>query len=69
MQLRESGLEVVHTLLVEFDDRQVQAHLEQVLGEHAHAGTHLEHRQVLEVVQRVGDALGNRQIRQEMLPQ
>ena len=32
------------------------------------AWPHLQHRQVTEVVQRVGDALGNRQIGQEMLP-
>ena len=69
MQLWISHLEIVHTLAVEFHDGQVQAHLEQELGEHTHARPHLQHRQVLEVVQRVGNALGDRQIGQEMLPQ
>ena len=69
MQLRIGHLEVIDALAVELDHSKVKAHVEQELGEHTHARPHLEHRQVLEVVQRVGDALGNRQIGQEMLPQ
>ena len=68
-QLRKCGIKVVHAFTVQLDHGQVQPHVEQKLGEHTHSRTHFKHRQMPEVIQRMGDALGNRQIRQEMLPQ
>ena len=67
VELRVALVQVVDALGVEFHHLQVVPVLQQELREHAHAWTHLDERQVLVFAHHERDALGYREVGEEVL--
>ena len=67
LECGEMRLEVGYRLGVDLDDVRVVALLQEELGQHSHARTDLKYRQIAVAGDAVGDALGDREIGEEML--
>ena len=63
----EVRVEVVHALLVYLNGLHLPPFRHEILGQHAHAGAYLQDGQCRAGVHRVGDALGDVEVGQEML--
>ena len=61
--------QVGYRLAIEFDDLQVVALLNEELRKHAHTRAYLEHGEVVMFLQCIGNAFGDGEIGEEVLPQ